>query len=180
MSRCRPFAVIVAVFAGATAVIAYFQTPIESRTLELPVAHMKLSDMLDTFNQARGGERRHEATDIVAPRGTPVLAVEDGTIVKLFWSVPGGRTIYQFDPSERYCYYYAHLDGYESHLSEGLHVRGGQVIGYVGTTGNAPANSPHLHFGITEIGADKKWWGGRPIDPYPLLKASAQKLGVKN
>ena len=175
----RPLAVTMALCATAAVVMAYFQAPLASRTLGLPVAHMKLSDMLDTFNQSRGGERRHEATDIVAPRGTPVLAVEDGTIVKLFWSQAGGRTIYQFDPSECYCYYYAHLDGYEAHLAEGMRVRQGQVIGYVGTTGNAPANSPHLHFGITAIGADKKWWGGTPIDPYPLLRASVLKLGIK-
>jgi murein DD-endopeptidase MepM/ murein hydrolase activator NlpD len=172
--------IIVAWCASTAAVLAYFQTPLASRTLVLPVEHMKLSDMLDTFNQSRGGQRKHEATDIVAPRNTPVLAVEDGTIVKLFLSKPGGRTIYQFDPSQHYCYYYAHLDGYEKHLVEGMHVHQGQVIGYVGTTGNAPPNSPHLHFGITEIGADKKWWGGTPIDPYPLLRASARKLGIKD
>jgi len=156
-----------------------FQTPIVNRTLTMPVAHMKLSDMRDTFNDSRG-QRRHEATDILAPRGTPVLAVEDGTIVKLFLSVPGGRTIYQFDPSERYCYYYAHLDAYEPHLTEGMHVRRGDVIGYVGTTGNAPPKTPHLHFGITEIGKDKKWWGGTPLDPYPILRASGHKLGLKD
>ena len=158
---------------------ASFQAPIANRTLAMPVAHMKLSDMRDTFHDARG-KRSHEATDIVAPRGTPVLAVEDGTIVKLFQSIPGGRTIYQFDPSERYCYYYAHLDAYESHLTEGMHVRRGDVIGYVGTTGNAPPNTPHLHFGITEIGKDKKWWGGTPLDPYPVLRASGHKLGLKD
>jgi murein DD-endopeptidase MepM/ murein hydrolase activator NlpD len=159
---------------------AYFQTQLAPRDLGLPFANFKLSDMLDTFNSARAGERRHEATDIVAPRGTPVLAVDDGNIVKLFWSVPGGRTIYQFDPTERFCYYYAHLDGYEAHIREGLKIHRGQVIGFVGTTGNAPANSPHLHFAITQIGTDKKWWGGRPIDPYPLLRSSALKLGLKN
>jgi murein DD-endopeptidase MepM/ murein hydrolase activator NlpD len=164
----------------ATTAMAYYQDSLASHSLSLPVKIVKLSDLLDTFNASRGAERRHEATDIIAPRGTPVLAVEDGTVVKLFWSVPGGRTIYQFDPSERYCYYYAHLDAYEGHLVEGQHVRRGQVIGYVGTTGNASAGSPHLHFGITEIGADKKWWGGKPVDPYPLLKTSAQKLGIKN
>ncbi|MCU1338954.1 MAG: family metallopeptidase [Bryobacterales bacterium] len=176
----RRLAAMLAWSGTCAALMAYFQTPLVSRNLGLPVAHMKLSDMLDTFNESRGGSRRHEATDIVAPRGTPVLAVEDGTIVKLFWSQAGGRTIYQFDPSQRYCYYYAHLDGYEASLTEGMHVRQGQVIGYVGTTGNAAPNSPHLHFGITEIGADKKWWGGTPIDPYPVLRASAQKLGIKN
>lgn len=157
-----------------------FQTPIASHTLAMPVAHMKLSDMRDTFNDSRDGKRRHEAMDILAPRGTPVLAVEDGTIVKLFLSVPGGRTVYQFDASERYCYYYAHLDAYAAHLTEGARVQRGDVIGYVGTTGNAPPNAPHLHFGITEIGKDKKWWGGTPLDPYPILRASGQKLGLKD
>jgi murein DD-endopeptidase MepM/ murein hydrolase activator NlpD len=171
---------IVAVFlATATAVMAFFQIPLTSRNLGLPVQHMKLSDMVDTFKQSRNGGRSHEATDIVAPRGTPVLAVDDGTVVKLFMSVAGGRTIYEFDPSEHFCYYYAHLDGYETHLAEGAHVRRGQVIGYVGTTGNAPPNSPHLHFGITAIAADKKWWGGTPIDPYPILLGSARKLGIQ-
>ena len=173
----RPLAL--ALYWVAAALIVYGQDSPGFPTLGMPVANFKLSDMLDTFNESRGGERRHEATDIVAPRGTPVLAVDDGTVIKLFMSVPGGRTIYLFDSADRYCYYYAHLDGYEAHLAEGLRVRRGQVIGYVGTTGNAPASSPHLHFGITEIGADKKWWGGKPIDPYPLLRASAQKLGIK-
>ena len=162
------------------ALMGYSQTPSANRTLTMPVQNMKLSDIHDTFNQSRGTGRRHEATDIVAPRGTPVLAVEDGTIVKLFLSVPGGRTIYQFDPSEHYCYYYAHLDAYETHLAEGKHVKRGDVIGYVGNTGNAPKNTPHLHFGIAEIGKDKKWWGGTPLDPYPILWASGQRLGLKN
>ena len=148
--------------------------PLSERTLDLPVARMKTSQMLDTFNQARDG-RTHQAVDIIAPRGTPVLAVDDGTIRKLFHSKPGGLTIYEFDPSETYCFYYAHLDGYESHLKEGAHVSRGQVIGYVGTTGNAAPDSPHLHFGITAIGPDKKWWGGTPINPYPiLLRAQSQ------
>jgi murein DD-endopeptidase MepM/ murein hydrolase activator NlpD len=176
----RVLATMIAAFCAVVVAKAYFQAPLASRELGLPVANFKLSEMLDTFNAARSGESRHEATDILSPRGTQVLAVDDGTIVKLFWSVLGGRTIYQFDPTEHFCYYYAHLDGYEVHIEEGLKVRRGQVIGYVGTTGNAPANSPHLHFGITEIGRDKKWWGGTPINPYPLLRASAQRLGVKN
>ncbi len=145
--------------------------PIEQRTLGMPVANMKLSDMQDTFDQARGG-RRHEATDILAARGTPVLAVEDGTIKKLFLSKPGGITIYEFEPDEQYCYYYAHLDRYAPNLKEGMHVSRGDVIGYVGNTGDASATSPHLHFGITLIGSEKKWWGGTPINPYPLLRAA--------
>ena len=153
--------------------------PVEQRTLGMPVANLKLSDIQDTFEQARG-ERRHEATDIVAPLGTPVLAVEDGTIRKLFLSKPGGITIYEFDPSERYCYYYAHLDRYAANLREGMRVSQGQVIGYVGTTGDAGATSPHLHFGITAIGPDKKWWGGTPINPYPILRASYLRLASKS
>jgi peptidoglycan LD-endopeptidase LytH len=149
--------------------------PVEQRTLGMPVANLKLADIQDTFNQPRGG-RRHEATDIVAPLGTPVLAVEDGTIRKLFLSKPGGLTIYEFDPSEQYCYYYAHLERYAANLREGMRVDRGQVIGYVGTTGNAGANNPHLHFGITAIGPDKRWWGGTPINPYPILRASYLRL----
>lgn len=145
--------------------------PVEQRTLGMPIANLKLSDIRDTFKEMHNGHR-HEATDIMAPRGTPVLAVEDGTIRKLFLSKPGGITIYEFDPSEQYCYYYAHLDGYAADLREGMHVRRGQTIAYVGSTGDADANSPHLHFGITAIGPEKKWWGGTPIDPYPILRAS--------
>jgi peptidoglycan LD-endopeptidase LytH len=175
----RLFLVVAALCGTAAAVVALFQPPRASPTLVMPVAGMRFADIRDTFNESRGG-RKHEATDIVAPRGTPVLAVDDGTIVKLFWSKAGGRTIYQFDKPEKYCYYYAHLDGYAPPISEGGRVRRGQIIGYVGTTGNAPANTPHLHFGITIIGADRKWWGGVPVDPYPVLRASARKLEIKN
>ena len=141
----------------------------------MPVQGLRLSDVHDTFSEARPGERRHEATDIMAPRGTPVLAVDDGTIRKLFLSKPGGNTIYEFDPSERYCYYYAHLDRYAPGLKEGMHVKKGEVIAYVGSTGNANAAGPHLHFGISIVGSDKKWWGGSPIDPYPLLLESYRR-----
>jgi peptidoglycan LD-endopeptidase LytH len=113
------------------------------------------------------------------PRGTPILAVADGTIVKLFHSVPGGLTIYEFDDSETYCYYYAHLDHYAEGLHEHMKVKRGQVIGYVGTSGNAEANAPQLHFAINRLDPQKRWWKGEPLDPYPiLLKAvSGQELG---
>src|SRR5579884_2352537 len=163
-------------FFGAVLLFGASFVPIEDRTLEMPVQGMRFSDVKDTFNEARPGERRHEATDIIAARGTPVIAVEDGTIRKLFLSKPGGNTIYEFDKSEHYCYYYAHLDHYADGIKEGMQVRRGQVIAYVGTTGNAPPGSPHLHFGITIIGPDKKWWGGTPIDPYPILKASYARM----
>jgi murein DD-endopeptidase MepM/ murein hydrolase activator NlpD len=124
----------------------------------------------DTFNETRGGDRRHEALDILAPRDTPVLAVDDGTIAKLFLSKPGGITIYQFDPTSTYAYYYAHLSRYAEGLEEHAAVARGQVIGYVGTTGNAPPETPHLHFAIFQLTEQKRWWQGTAIDPYPLLR----------
>jgi murein DD-endopeptidase MepM/ murein hydrolase activator NlpD len=101
---------------------------------------------------------------------TPVLAVENGTIAKLFRSDAGGITIYQFDPSNTYVYYYAHLDHYAGGLAEKNRVSRGQVIGYVGVTGNAPKNTPHLHFAIFKLTEEKKWWQGTAIDPYHVLK----------
>ena len=103
-------------------------------------------------------------------RGTPVRAVEDGRIARLFNSKAGGITIYQFDPSEQYCYYYAHLDRYAEGLRENDRVSRGQVIGYVGTTGNAPKDTPHLHFAIFRLNSEKRWWEGTPLDPYPILR----------
>ena len=131
---------------------------------------IKTEDLRDTFNEMRGGTRRHEALDVLAPRNTPVLAVEDGKIAKLFLSEAGGITIYQFDPTETYVYYYAHLERYADGLKEGGTVKRGQVIGYVGTTGNAPRDTPHLHFAIFKMGDEKKWWEGTAIDPYSVLK----------
>jgi murein DD-endopeptidase MepM/ murein hydrolase activator NlpD len=110
--------------------------------------------------------RRHEAIDILAPRGTEVLAVEDGEIAKIFTSDAGGLTLYQFDPSETFVYYYAHLDSYAPGLKEGMRLRKGDVVGTVGTTGNAPKNTPHLHFAIAKLDPDKRWWGGTALDPF--------------
>jgi murein DD-endopeptidase MepM/ murein hydrolase activator NlpD len=135
----------------------------------LPIVGLQAKDIQDTFSQLRDGTRQHEATDILAPRGTPVLAVDAGTIKKLFNSKPGGLTVYQFDPAAVYCYYYAHLDRYRENLKEGMTVNRGDLIGYVGTTGNAPANTPHLHFAIFKVGPEKRWWEGRAINPYPFL-----------
>jgi peptidoglycan LD-endopeptidase LytH len=143
--------------------------PLVDRNLTFPVPGIRRENVIDTFNQSRGGGRIHEASDIMADRGTPVVAVDDGTIVKLFLSKPGGVTIYQFDPAQQFCYYYAHLDRYAEGLQEGMSVRRGQVIGYVGSTGNAQANAPHLHFAIFELGPEKQYWKGTPINPYPML-----------
>jgi len=145
---------------------------LEDRNLEIPVEGVQPGALQDSFSQARDGTRQHEALDILAPRGTPVIAADDGTIVKLFYSERGGTTIYQFDPSEQYCYYYAHLDRYAEGLREGQSVTRGQVLGYVGTSGNAPPDTPHLHFAIFRLGPEKHWWQGEPINPQPLLSAT--------
>ncbi|HUJ15362.1 MAG TPA: M23 family metallopeptidase, partial [Thermoanaerobaculia bacterium] len=123
----------------------------------IPVAGVQRAELRDTFGAARIGHR-HDALDIMAARGTPVLAAVDGTIRKLFTSRAGGITIYEFDGDETLCYYYAHLDRYADRLREGLRVKRGDVIGYVGTTGNAPAHSPHLHFAMTVLPPAKEWW----------------------
>jgi peptidoglycan LD-endopeptidase LytH len=128
--------------------------------------------LVSSFRDARGG-RQHEAMDILAPRGTRVLAVEDGKLAKLFTSDAGGLTIYQFDGAERFVYYYAHLDSYAAGLTEGAILKKGSVIGYVGTTGNAPKDTPHLHFGISKLDPDHRWWGGTPLDPYLVFKTSS-------
>jgi peptidoglycan LD-endopeptidase LytH len=140
----------------------------ESAALLIPVEGVKASDLRDTFDQARGAER-HEAIDIMAARGTPVFAVADGEVVKLFTSVPGGLTIYQFDPTRTYAYYYAHLDRYADALREGMRIRRGDVIGYVGSTGNASPDAPHLHFAVFELGPEKQWWKGKALNPYPMF-----------
>jgi peptidoglycan LD-endopeptidase LytH len=139
---------------------------LRGKDLIVPVSGLKASSLHSTFGELRGDARAHEALDILAPRGTPVVAATDGRIVKLFTSARGGLTIYQFDPEERYCYYYAHLDGYAANLKEGDVVKKGETLGYVGTTGNAAPGTPHLHFAINRLGPDKHWWEGEPIDPY--------------
>lgn len=134
------------------------------RSLVIPVRGLEADDLASSFEDARGS-RRHEAIDILAPRGTDVLAVEDGTVAKLT-SDAGGLTLYQFDPSGTFVYYYAHLDSYAPGLKEGSSLRKGDVVGTVGTTGNAPKNTPHLHFAVSKLDPDKRWWGGTALDPF--------------
>lgn len=143
---------------------------LRDRDLLIPVEGVKPEQLSRTFTQQRSGGRIHEAIDILAPMNAPVLAVEDGTIARLFYSRAGGITIYQFDPSERFCYYYAHLSRYADGLREGQHVRKGQVIGFVGVSGNAPKNTPHLHFAIFRLTDAKRWWEGSALDPYDVLR----------
>lgn len=143
--------------------------PAGAGKLLVPVEGIKAAQLTDTFDQPRGTERHHEALDIMAPTGTKVLAVADGKVAKLFNSKPGGLTVYQFDPSEKYAYYYAHLDRYAEGIKEGASVKRGELIGYVGATGNANPAAPHLHFAVVELTAEKQWWKGTPVNPYPLL-----------
>ncbi len=133
-----------------------------------PIDGLKPSELHDSFNQGRGSER-HEAIDIMKPVGTPVRAVVDGVIAKLFLSKKGGNTIYLFDSDSIFCYYYAHLDHYRPALREGMRVSQGEVLGFVGFTGDADPSAPHLHFTIFRLRADKHWWQGTAVDPYPFL-----------
>ncbi|MFN7997615.1 MAG: M23 family metallopeptidase [Bryobacteraceae bacterium] len=136
--------------------------------LLMPVQGVTAAEIRDNFDETHNGHR-HEAIDIMAPRGTPVVAADDGVIAKLFFSKAGGLTVYQFDDTREYCYYYAHLDRYADDIKDGVPVIRGQILGYVGTTGNAPPNAPHLHFTIFKLGPEKHWWQGTAINPYPYL-----------
>jgi murein DD-endopeptidase MepM/ murein hydrolase activator NlpD len=139
-----------------------------------PIQGLQLSSVCDMFNEIHNGHP-HEAIDMMEPRGTPVHAVVPGTIRKLFLSKPGGITVYEVDEKEVYCYYYAHLDRYAEGLHEQMRVAQGDVIGFVGSTGNANANAPHLHFAIFELGPAKEWWKGKAINPYQALVEAIQR-----
>ena len=145
------------------------RTELEGRQLLFPLPEEYRPNLTNSFAELRGS-RPHEAVDIIAPRLTPIRAVDDGRIAKLFFSAAGGHTIYQFDPSERYAYYYAHLERYADQLAEGQRIRRGQLLGFVGSSGNAVKDAPHLHFAIFRLGPEKQWWVGEPLDPYPLLR----------
>ena len=141
-----------------------------ARDLAFPVRGIDLASIADSFTDARGATRVHNAMDILAPRGTPVVAVDEGTVSRLGKGGAGGITVYQVDAAGRYGFYYAHLDRIAPGLAAGQTIRRGDVLGYVGTTGNAPASTPHLHFAIYEIAEGRSQWGGRPINPSPLWK----------
>ena len=144
--------------------------------IDLPLKGLTLSDLRDSFNEIHNGHA-HEAIDLMAPRGASVHAAVSGTVRKLFLSKAGGITIYEFDEAGQRCYYYAHLDRYAAGLREGMHVERGQVIGYVGSTEDADARAPHLHFAIFELGPEREWWKGKPIDPYPSLVETLKSRG---
>ena len=139
------------------------------RGLLLPVAGVAVSQLRDTFDEGRDVGRVHRALDILAPRGTSVLAADDGRVLRVRPNALGGNTIYATDPSGRVVYYYAHLDAYQPGLAEGATIVRGDVLGTVGTTGNAPKDTPHLHFQVMSMPADGKYWDGDAINPYPLF-----------
>ena len=153
---------------NATSVGAEDLQSLAQRRLLTPVKGVESKSLVDNFEEGRG-KRKHEAIDILAPRGTPVVAVGDGRVARLFTSAAGGLTVYQFDPEEKFVYYYAHLDRYADGLAQGGALKRGDVVGYVGTSGNAPKNTPHLHFTIFRMGPEKKWWKGTAVNPYPFL-----------
>jgi peptidoglycan LD-endopeptidase LytH len=150
---------------GADRVVA---TTGAAKDLRVPIDGSDVNAWKGGFEERRG-KHAHEAVDILAPRNTPIHAVSDGTIAKLFVSKLGGNTIYQFDPSGQFAYYYAHLERYADGLRDGQAVAKGDIIGYVGTSGNAPANTPHLHFGVFQLDQDQRWWDGKPLDPYEVF-----------
>jgi peptidoglycan LD-endopeptidase LytH len=141
------------------------------RGLLMPVSGLSPSKLVDNFDEMHNGHR-HEALDIMAARGTPVVAVDEGNVIKLFNSKQGGLTVYQFNDTRTWCFYYAHLERYAQGLKEGMLLRKGDILGYVGSSGNAAPDAPHLHFTIFKLGPEKHWWQGTPIDPYPLLTES--------
>jgi murein DD-endopeptidase MepM/ murein hydrolase activator NlpD len=147
------------------------ETVVAPSGLAIPVAGIRPGQLSDTYSQARaGGARVHDAIDIMAPRGTPVVAAAEGTVEKLFFSNGGGGiTAYVRSPDRAWIYYYAHLDGYAPGLAEGQQIHRGDPIGFVGSTGNASAAGPHLHFAISRMGPADRFWQGIPINPYPLL-----------
>ncbi len=150
---------------GAMADLDYLR----GRSLMVPVDGIRPAQVPDSYDARRGRGRRHNALDILAPRGTPVLAADAGRILKIRENDAGGRTIYAVDEEERFVYYYAHLDRYHSHLREGDAIEQGEVIGYVGTTGNAPENTPHLHFQVMRYEDKRRWWDGTPVNPHIFL-----------
>jgi murein DD-endopeptidase MepM/ murein hydrolase activator NlpD len=143
---------------------------LRGRRLGIPVAGVSASQLADSFDERRDGSRTHSALDILAPRGTPVLSADDGRVLRISKSVLGGNTIYAVDPQRRIVYYYAHLDRYQNALAVGMTLAKGDTIGFVGTTGNAPKDTPHLHFQVMRMPRDGKYWNGEPLNPFMLLR----------
>jgi len=142
---------------------------LRSRHLVVPVAGANMGKVEDSYFEPRDGDRTHRALDILAPRGTPILSADDGKILRMSNSSLGGITMYTVDPSNRIVYYYAHMDRYNDAMTPGRTITRGDTLGFVGTTGNAPKDTPHLHFQIMRWPSDGKYWNGEPINPFDFL-----------
>ena len=143
--------------------------------LAVPVAGIGVDDLIDTYTQSRGSARVHNAIDIMAPAGTPVVAAAEGVVEKLYFSRGGGGiTVYVRSPDRQWIYYYAHLQEYAPGLTEGQRVERGARLGSVGSTGNASPAGPHLHFAVHRAASDEPWYEGTPVNPYPLLAGRSQ------
>ena len=141
--------------------------------LHFPVPAVATARLDDSFDAPREGGRRHNAIDIMAPKGTPVVSVEDGRVLRLTRNANGGISVYATDLDEQFVYYYAHLDAYHPRMYTGRPLMRGDTIGFVGTTGNAPKDTPHLHFQMMRMPANRRFWDGEPINPYPLLRPTS-------
>jgi len=170
-SAAVPLATAAVLGSSAEADVEY----VRSHHLQLPVAGIHADQLEDSFDTPRDGTRRHRAIDILAPRGTPVLAADDGRVLRVSWNSAGGNTVYATDVEGRIIYYYAHLDHYREALAAGMPLAKGDTIGFVGTTGNAPKDIPHLHFQIMRMPHDGKYWNGEPINPFGILRGEAER-----
>lgn len=143
---------------------------LRERTLLIPVAGVRPEALRDSYEAPRSGGRIHQAIDILAPKGTPVRAADDGYVLRVGENTLGGKVVFLSDPERRLVYYYAHLDTQDPDLRVGRRVSRGDPVGTVGHTGNATADAPHLHFQVMEMGPPSRWWDGRPLDPLPTLR----------
>lgn len=161
----------------ASADVDYLMT----RRILVPVAGVDMAKVEDSFNEGRaGGERTHHAIDILAPRGTPVLSADDGRILRMSTSTLGGICMYTVDSQNRLVYYYAHMDHYNAAMAPGREILKGDTLGFVGTTGNAPKDTPHLHFQVMRWPADGRYWNGDPIDPFEALGGQTRSERVRH
>lgn len=142
----------------------------------VPVDGIRPDQIRDTFYEPRDGQRTHLATDILAPRGTPVLSASPGRVIRMSQNALGGITLYALDESGKFVFYYAHLQRYSDPMTVGLELRRGDVLGYVGTSGNAPPDTPHLHFQAMKVKTgNKPWWSGTPVDVRPFFRMEGKR-----
>lgn len=160
---------------GGSPRVAADREYLRDRRLMVPVHGVRPGELVDTYNAARSGGRRHHALDVMARRGTPVISADDGVVRRISTNALGGRTVYVVDHQQRFVHYYAHLDRYARGLREGQRVRKGDQLGTVGSTGNADRNAPHLHYQLLRYANARMWWAGDPVNPVPYLVLRGNK-----